>query len=193
MPVLHHRPDWFAGPHCRQQVRRGVLLGERQHAGQVTRRLVPHHPEDREYPRVVLIADQEHPSWPAGRGADEGQHLLQSARRDPQQLADVGRVHDDVVLNRSPIPEALQERWRVRTAAHGVHDEVGCQLLFGAAVAVDYSHAGDAIAIRRRRQLGHVLAAEDGHVLNRLQAPPDMALQERPARHIHRDSFGIDG
>ena len=116
---------------------------------QVAGRLVPHHPEDREHPRVVLIAGQKHPGRPAWRGADDDQHFVQRARRDPQQLADVGRMHDDVVLDRSPIPEALQKGRRVGTAARRVHDDIGRQFLFGTAVAVDHPYAGDTIAIRR--------------------------------------------
>jgi len=65
--------------------------------------------------------------------------------------------------------------------------------VFRAAVAVDHSHAGDALPVRGRRQLGHILAADDRHVFNRLEAPSDMALQEWPARHIQTECFVIEG
>ena len=102
-------------------------------------------------------------------------------------------MHDDVILNRSAIPEALQKGRCVRRAAHGIRDEIGRQLLPRAAVALDRSRPGDAFAIRRRYQLGDILAALDRHIPDRLEAPPNMALEERSARHIHRESLRIDG
>lgn len=87
---------------------------------------------------------------------------------DPQQLAYVGRMHDDVVLDRSAVPEALQKSRRVATSAHRVHDYIRSQLSFGTAVAADHPRSGDAIAIRRRLQLGYFMAAQNRHVPNRV-------------------------
>ena len=67
-----------------------------------------HQPEDREYPGVVLIANQKHPRGPTRCGADEGEHFLQGAGRDPHRLADVGRMHGDVVFSRSAIAKVLE-------------------------------------------------------------------------------------
>ena len=127
--VLHHRAERFTGAHRRQQASRNVIRGERQHAVEVGRRFVPGHPEHREYARVVLVAGQKHPGRPARRGTDEGQHLRQRPGRDSQPLADIDRVHDDAVLGRPAISEALEKGGRMGTAAHGVDDQVGRQLL----------------------------------------------------------------
>ena len=62
--MLYDRPERFAGAHCREQVSGRVMLGEGQHAGQVTRWLVPRQPEDREYPGVVFIANQKQARGP---------------------------------------------------------------------------------------------------------------------------------
>ena len=58
--VMGHRANRFGGPQRLNQVAGAVLLGEGQHAGQVARWLVSDHPEDREHPRVVLVAAQKH-------------------------------------------------------------------------------------------------------------------------------------
>jgi hypothetical protein len=77
-------------------------------------------------------------------------------------------------------------------AAHGVHDDVGGQLLFGTAVAFDHSYAADALAIRRCSQLCHVVAVENRDVFNGLESSPDVLLQEWPARLIHGVCLGIE-
>jgi hypothetical protein len=154
---------------------------------------MPHHPEDGEHPRVVLVAAQKHSGRSARRGADVDQHFLQRARGDSQQLAYVVRVHDDVVLDRSAIPEAVQQSRRVRTAAHRVHHDIGRQLTFGTPVAVDHPHSGDAPTIRCRRQLDHLMAAENRHVAHCPKAPPHTAFQKRSARHVNRQRFRLLG
>ena len=45
--------------------------------------------------------------------------------------------------------------------------------------------------IRCRRQLGYLVAAENRHVADRLQPPPDMAFQKWPARHVNRQRLRL--
>jgi len=98
-----------------------------------------------------------------------------------------------VVLDWSAVPEAFQKSRRVRTAAHRIHDDIRRQLVLRPALVVDHPYAGDAIAVRSRRQLCDVVGGEDRDIGERGYPPTHMRLQERPARHVHRRCVIIDG
>lgn len=102
-------------------------------------------------------------------------------------------MHDDVLLQRASVTQFLEEGGRVRGAAHGVDHEVGDQFPAVGAVPIGDTNSRHPAAIERRGQSGHVVAVDDRDVVESLQAPPNMAFEERPAGLVHRDALVVVG
>ena len=138
-------------------------------------------------PALALLGRQEQDGRPGRLGTDHDQ--LGPAERpgaQPQVPAGVHEVDPDLLFGRRAVPDLAQPCRCPRAAAGGVDDEAGGEQLLRAAAGGPDPRAGDPVAGRCRGQAGHLALVHDRDVGQGPDSAPDLALQERPARHVAR-------